>query len=75
MKLIIVLVRERDLGKEDELESLCKLHPTVIIDDASHMWSHQIKSIWYLFSSLQNGGAFIVEDLETSFGVYASEDQ
>ena len=64
---------ERDLGKEDELERLCKLHPTVIIDDASHMWSHQIKSICYLFSSLQNGGVFIVEDLETSFGVYSSE--
>ena len=66
-------VMERDLGKEDELERLCKLHPTVIIDDASHMWSHQIKSICYLFSSLQNGGVFIVEDLETSFGVYSSE--
>ena len=69
------IVLNKDLGKKDELESLCKLHPTVIIDDASHMWSHQIKSICYLFSSLQNGGIFIVEDLGTSFGIYASEGE
>jgi hypothetical protein len=45
-----------------------KYLPTIIIDDASHKWSHQVKSLETLFPILQPGGVFIMEDLHTSFG-------
>lgn len=39
----------------------------VIIDDGSHITSHQIKSIEYLWSKLKKSGFYILEDLHTSF--------
>lgn len=60
----------KDLGNEDDLKSLIELHPSIIIDDASHMWSHQIKSLYHLISALENGGVFIMEDIGTSFSSY-----
>lgn len=44
-----------------------KYKPGVIIDDASHKWSHQIGALETLFGALEPGGIFIVEDLGTSF--------
>lgn len=59
-----------DLGDEAFLDEIGKLSPTVIIDDASHLWSHQIKSIYHLLPALKSGGIFIMEDLGTSFASY-----
>lgn len=59
-----------DLSLEDELQALIQFGASVIIDDASHIWSHQIKSLCHLFPSLPHGGIFIIEDLETSFSAY-----
>ncbi|MBR5969137.1 MAG: hypothetical protein IK016_02190 [Lachnospiraceae bacterium] len=59
-----------DLSLIDTLESLKSYTPSVIIDDASHVWSHQIKSLCTLFPVLPHGGIFIMEDLETSFSAY-----
>lgn len=59
-----------DLSDEKNLESLKKIKPSIIVDDASHMWSHQIKSLFHLFDVLPSGGIFIMEDLETSFDAY-----
>ena len=56
-----------DLGKSEFVNFLTKLQPTVIVDDASHKWSHQINAICTLFPSLSNGGIYILEDLTTSF--------
>ena len=42
----------------------------IIIDDASHWWSHQIKALYHLFPSLKRGGIYILEDLGTSFEPY-----
>jgi cephalosporin hydroxylase len=39
----------------------------IIIDDGSHVPSHQIISLKYLFSALNPGGLYIIEDLETSY--------
>lgn len=57
----------QDLSEEEELAKLDKLHPTIIIDDASHFWSHQIKALYHLLPILQEGGVYILEDLGTSF--------
>lgn len=40
----------------------------VVIDDGSHVWSHQITSLQYLYPFVQPGGFYILEDLHTSFG-------
>jgi ubiquinone/menaquinone biosynthesis C-methylase UbiE len=56
-----------DLSGVENLEQLKKYQPLIIIDDASHLWSHQIKALFTLFDALPSGGIYIVEDLETSF--------
>lgn len=66
-----------DLSKKESYEDLRKLEPTIIVDDASHMWSHQIKSLYYLFPALAKGGIYIIEDLGTNFSeryVYNYDD-
>ncbi len=57
----------RDLSDETVLKELAEIHPRIIVDDASHLWSHQIKALFSLFSSLPSGGIYILEDMETSF--------
>lgn len=55
-----------DLGKPEELKRLQEYRPTIIIDDASHLWSHQINAMLMLFKALPSGGIYIIEDMETS---------
>lgn len=55
-----------DLSDEAELAKLHDVHPSVIIDDASHLWSHQIKALFSLWHCLPHGGVYIIEDMETS---------
>lgn len=58
-----------DLQETDFIESLKRCTPSIIVDDASHMWSHQIKALSILFPCLPSGGIYILEDLGTSFRV------
>jgi len=39
----------------------------IIIDDGSHLTSHQLKSLEFLWSKLKYSGYYIIEDLHTSF--------
>lgn len=39
----------------------------MILDDGSHMNSHQIFSFEYLFGSIKSGGVYVVEDCTTSY--------
>lgn len=55
-----------DLSDEAELIKLYDVRPSVIIDDASHLWSHQIKALFSLWHCLPHGGVYIIEDMETS---------
>ena len=43
----------------------------VIVDDGSHIWTHQIVSFETLFPSLPPGGLYIMEDVHTSYGTLA----
>jgi hypothetical protein len=55
-------------ANRDFLQRLASQYaPTVILDDASHKWSHQILALHTLFPGLPAGGIYIVEDLQTSF--------
>ncbi|WP_120501253.1 hypothetical protein [Roseovarius sp. EL26] len=44
-----------------------KYKPHVVIDDASHFWSHQIIGLRTLLPLLPPGGIYFIEDLQTSF--------
>lgn len=65
-----------DLAEKENLIKLRALHPTVIIDDASHLWSHQILALFTLYDVLPSGGVYILEDMETSLnrGLYSGYD-
>ena len=56
-----------DLGHTGFLETLPQLNPRIIIDDASHVWPHQLLALFVLFPALMSGGIYIVEDIHTSF--------
>ena len=44
----------------------------IVIDDGSHIWSHQILTFETLFPFVTSGGLFIIEDIDTSYGHYVS---
>ncbi|MCR5439587.1 MAG: class I SAM-dependent methyltransferase [Selenomonas sp.] len=61
-----IIVHIRDLGIKENVEQLRSIKPSVIVDDASHMWSHQLLALFTLYECLPSGGVYILEDLETS---------
>ncbi|MDR2612705.1 MAG: class I SAM-dependent methyltransferase [Deltaproteobacteria bacterium] len=56
-----------DLSRTPFVESLRAIGARVIIDDASHWWTDQLRSLFVLYPSLPRGGIYIVEDIHTSF--------
>ena len=63
----------RDLSDMNSLDEIADLAPSVVVDDASHKWSHQIKAIMRIFKALPSGGIYILEDIHTSFLPLRSE--
>jgi hypothetical protein len=57
-----------DLGDRNLLNLLASSAYDVILDDASHLWIHQLLAFEILFPSVVPGGLYIIEDIETSFG-------
>ena len=57
-----------DLGDTSFLSRLAAHKWDFILDDASHLWIHQIMAFRALFPALRSGGIFICEDLCTSYG-------
>ena len=69
-----VSVEIGNCGKAEFLRELGNRYkPFVILDDASHRWSHQILALETLFPLLLSGGIYILEDLQTSFGPHREE--
>ena len=58
-----------DLSSWENLINLSMYKPSIIVDDASHLWSHQIKALFALFPALPSGGIYILEDITTSFSI------
>lgn len=56
-----------DASIEELLEKLKVLNPSIVIDDASHLWSHQIKALFILWDFIPSGGLYIIENINTSF--------
>lgn len=62
---------KHDAYDEDFMNTIFKKSPpSVIIDDATHYYSHQISGFESSFPFLVSGGLYIVEDMETSFGEF-----
>jgi hypothetical protein len=67
-----------ELGDQSDSEALLSIGMRhgpfdIILDDGSHIWHHQIKSLVNLFSFVRPGGFYILEGLATSFGGYIPE--
>jgi hypothetical protein len=56
-----------DLSQTPFVESLGAFGAQVIIDDASHWWTDQLRSLFVLYPKMPGGGIYIVEDIHTSF--------
>jgi Cephalosporin hydroxylase len=70
-----ILLYKCDCTNPFEVGPILQKHsPTIIIDDASHLWSHQIVIFETSFYFLEKGGVYICEDLQTSFGVYRDKN-
>ena len=61
-----ILLEQVDLSRMENLLRLARdYRPTVVVEDASHAWAHQMLSFFYLFPSLEPGGVYVWEDLHT----------
>lgn len=67
-----ITVHVGDLGQIDFLRRLAGQEYDLIVDDASHLWSHQILAFRHLFPRVRSGGVYIAEDLCTSFGDFVA---
>jgi hypothetical protein len=62
-----------DASDPSILHEICKkFPPLIVIDDASHRWSHQQIAFETAFWHLLPGGVYICEDIQTSFGPHRS---
>lgn len=60
-----------DQSKDQDLDLLVAQAPfDVIVDDGSHVWTHQILTFQKLIGTVAPGGFYIIEDLDTSYGKY-----
>lgn len=62
-----------DLGDVGFVASLtARLVPDIVVEDASHLWQHQLLSLFYFLPVVRPGGIYIWEDLHVSAPSYAS---
>jgi len=45
----------------------------IIIEDGSHLWEHQTTTLRTLFPFVRPGGFYVVEDLQTNYGEFATD--
>lgn len=63
-----VTVIEGDQSSPDTIRKLIGMGPwDVIIDDGSHVPQHVLGTLFSLWSTIRNGGMYIIEDIETSY--------
>jgi predicted O-methyltransferase YrrM len=61
-----------DQSDTQVLDRLAALGPfDLVVDDASHIWAHQIAAFQRLAPALNPGGIYVIEDLDTSYGYFA----
>lgn len=69
-----VSIEVGNLAEPEFVKSLRdRYEPDILIDDASHIWSHQILALATLYESLKPGGLYVLEDVNTSFGFHRDD--
>ena len=62
-------VLRADQSDPEDLDRLARqVRPTIVIDDGTHVWRHQIATLQKLFPLVRPGGYYVVEGIHTSFG-------
>lgn len=60
-----------DIGDIRALTALAStLTPQLVVEDASHLWTHQMHCLMYILPRVAPGGLYIVEDVHTSSPCY-----
>ena len=67
-----------ELADQSNLEHLAQVAARhgpfdLIVEDGSHMWEHQVTTLRALFPFLNNGGHYVVEDLQTNYGAMQAQ--
>lgn len=58
-------------SRERDLKHIASLGPfDLVVDDGSHIWSHQIRTFQLLAPAVRPGGFYVIEDIDTSYGRY-----
>ena len=65
-RIDIVIADQTDEPKLRDIAQ--QIRPLIVVDDGSHIWSHQILAFQIFFPMIREGGYFVVEDVHTSFG-------
>ncbi len=70
-----IAVEIADQSDAAQLQALAAAHGPfdIVIDDGSHVWTHQILTLRTLLPSVRAGGFYVVEDIDTSYGALATQ--
>lgn len=70
-----IAVEVADQADPAQLAALSAAHGPfdLVIDDGSHVWTHQILTLRTLLPSVVPGGFYVVEDIDTSYGTLAAQ--
>jgi hypothetical protein len=65
--------REVETSDQSDIAELTRLAVKhgpfdIVIDDASHLWDHQILTLQYMYPHVKPGGYYVIEDTHTGFG-------
>jgi len=62
-------IYQLDQSSEGQLQAICKAETVfdIIIDDGSHLSTHQIFTFEHLYPALKDRGIYIIEDVQTSY--------
>lgn len=61
-------IKVDDMSQKSLTKATEKIVPSVVVDDGSHKVVDQLNAFVTIFPRLAPGGAYIIEDLQTSFG-------
>lgn len=66
-----------EIGNQEDPQFLVSCvvshNPSIVIEDGSHLWDHQIIAFQTIFPLLERGSTYIMEDLHVGFGDLAAK--
>ena len=70
-----IAVEVADQSDAAQLVALAAAHGPfdLVVDDGSHVWTHQILTLRTLLPHVRPGGLYVLEDIDTSYGTLATQ--